>query len=266
MKWYGIFRRFFSKADSAPRPVATKSDGPPIFDVRDRYREPVYLDLTERCAMGDIVAMLELAQWHRQWAPPEGEKLLAAYEQDPQTCDDLEAWFHKNRYGSADFHIRCYITWVCRAALYGNSEAEALAERCPRFKSWGLLPERLYGLGTPARYRSSQHFYSFELHRLGLRDIDEKLEEFSLYPLTEDGIFPGYYLADYIPADSDGFGREDDYEDIYYDEFFNRLYASNLPAARAKAECLAQKRRAYWEDPAHDRDHRMYKRLLSHKK
>ena len=36
MKWYGIFRRFFSKADSAPRPVTTKSDGTPVFDVRDR--------------------------------------------------------------------------------------------------------------------------------------------------------------------------------------------------------------------------------------
>ena len=93
-----------------------------------------------------------------------------------------------------------------------------------------------------------------------------EFEEDDLKRYAVSGIFPGYYLADYIPADSDGFGREDDYEDIYYDEFFNRLYASNLPAARAQAECLAQKRRAYWEDPAHDREHRMYKRLLSHKK
>ena len=33
-----------------------------------------------------------------------------------------------------------------------------------------------------------------------------------------------------------------------------------------QSERRRQKRRDYWEDPAHDREHRMYKRLLSLKK
>lgn len=260
MKWYEIFTRFFGKSEPAPAPdPATRPD------PNEKYRDPAFQNLSARCAMGDIVAMLDLARWHRQFAHPEGGKYLAAYEQDPENHKNLQQWLDRNRYGLDGFHLRCYITWVFRAALYGNPQAEALMERCPKFRDWGLLPQTLYGLGPTPRYRSSQRLDSYKLHRLGLTGIDEDLEELSLYPM-EDGIFSGYFLEDYIPADSDGFGREDFYEDLFYDEFFNRLQGTSLSRARPSAERLIQERRAYWEDPAHDQEHRMYKRLLSHKK
>lgn len=257
MKWPESIRKIFGKSRPAPDPDPVSRPDP-----EEKYRDPVFQDLTDRCAMGDIVAMLELARWHRQFADPEGAQLLAAYEQDPEKWKKLEDWFQKQRYGRKDFHIRCYITWVCRAAIYGNDEAEALAECCPQFRDWSLLPQSLYGLGPASRYRSNQHFYSYDLHRLGLTGIKENLDEFSIYPLKE-GIYAAYFLADYIPADSDGFGREDYYEDLFYDEFFNCLPDDKIAQARLSAECMAQKRRDYWEDPAHDREHRMYKRLLS---
>lgn len=266
MKWYGIFARCFGKVNPAPGTVPVpKSAGTTLrIDETEKYRDPVYQKLVDQCAMGDIAAMLELARWHRQWAHPEGLQLLAACEQAPEAWHDLDQWFYQHRYGSDGFHIRCYITWVCRAALYGNPEAEALVERCSRFPSWSLLPESIYGLGSSAgRHISSRHFYSFELCRLGLKGIKENLDEFNIYPLTKDGIFPAYFLADYIPADSDGFGREDDYEDIFYDEFFNCLPDDKISQAPFSVEDMAKKRKAYWDDPAHDREHRMYKRLLA---
>lgn len=257
MKWYKALKQLFSPA--APTPPAPE----PERRIQPDYRDPVYLKLADRCAMGDIAAMPELARWHRQFAHPEGEALLAAYEQDPEAWQGLEQWFYQHRYGGDAFHLRCCITWICRAALYGNPEAEAQVRRCSRFPSWSLLPESIYGSAPAVRFPSSRHFYSYELHRLGLRDIDEHLEEFSLYPLTKDGIFPAYYLYDYIPADSDGFGREDDYRDLYYDEFFNRLPGRKYSQALEALAAMKKKREDYWSDPAHDREHRMYKRLLT---
>lgn len=262
MKWNRIFKKRFSPAEPTPK-APEKPE--PILErpVQPDYRDPAYLALTGLCAMGDIVAMLDLARWHRKFAHPQGLRLLEAYEQDPETWHDLDQWFYQHRYGGDAFHLRCCITWICRATLYGNPEAEALVQRCSRFPSWSLLPESIYGSGPAVRFPSSRHFYSYELHRLGLRDIDEDLEEFSLYPLTKDGIFPAYYLYDYIPADSDGFGREDDYRDLYYDEFFNRLPGDQYKQAQEALPAMKKKRRDYWADPAHDREHRMYKRLLS---
>lgn len=260
MKWFSQLGKYLGKVRSSPEAVPDAQSSAPVpSNPNEKYRDPVYLALVDQCAMGDIVAMMDLARWHRQHAPREPEQLLSAYEQDPEARQALDEWFYRNRYGSDDFHIRCYITWVCRAALYGNPEAEVLTERCSFFPRWSLIPQKLY---QPGGF-SSQLFYSFELKRLGLKGVSENLEEFAIYPLMKEGIFRAYFLADYIPADEDGFGREDDYEDIFYDEFFNCTPADTIAQAREAVAKLVRKRRDYWDDPAHDREHRMYKRLLS---
>lgn len=264
MKWNGIFKRYFGKVSPAPGTrvepkTVTPAKKPSRPDSHDKYQEPAYLALAEQCAMGDIVAMLELARWHRSKLPPEGEQALAVYETDPEALGPLLQYLQDNRYNEQCLLCRYYITWVYRAALYGNAEAQALVDRCPRYAHLGLLNKQFYERPS----YSSQHFYSSELNQLGLLGIRPDLDEFNLYVLNKDGFYTAYFLADYIPADSDGFGREDSYEDIFYDEFFNCLEADTVDQARLDVEQQRKKREAYWADPVHDREHRMYKRLLS---
>lgn len=263
MKWNDIFKGIFGKPQPAPdKPAApgpAREEPQRKIVIPPDYRDPLYLSLAAQCAMGDILAMMDLARWHRSWCLPGAEQALAAYEADPEKLGELEAWLRSNRYNPANSPTLYYITWVCRAALYGNSEAEELMARCGSYRYYTLLPASLFQVDAfPIDLISSLY-----MNHLGFTDIDSDLDGFAVRSLRHEGIFPCCYVADYIPADSDGFGREDTYESIYFDEFFNRLPGKTFGEAQASLTAVKQKRERYWADPAHDREHRMYKRLLA---
>lgn len=235
-----------------PKPAPPVRDDPPV-----NYQDPRYLELAGQCAMGDIVAMMDLARWHRSHLRPGTEQLLADYEADSEARNAL--FKQIQCFYNDSFSCKAYMTWVFLAALYGNPEAEALIQQRPDFCSVGLL--------KPKTLRADRFgyelYYSSDLNRMGFLGVDSGLDEFNLACIRSEGIYCASYLSSYIPADSDGFGREDDYDDIFYDEFFNPLPGHKYSEAQAALPQLLAKREAYWNDPAHDREHRMYKRLVS---
>ena len=226
------------------RPVPVKPD----------YEAPAYRDLCARCAMGDRVAMLKLGRWHRQWLSPEGEKAIAAYEAGEEKGYQ-EVWQLLRRSYGRDRDYGCYyVTWLQRAAIYGNAEAQAILDKCPAYWGYGLLPKGHFrGEGW-----SSELCSSYDLNRLGFLDVDPELDEFGVYPLRPEGFFVCYYLSDYIPADDSGFGREDEYSNLYYDEFFNLLGkdAKQIPEA---LERRRKHREKYWANPKNDAPNRRYR-------
>lgn len=261
MKIREYLRRLFCKQRA---PVPTPEPEPPAPAVPEQehvpcpdYRDPVYLRLAKECAMGDIVSMMEMARWHRGYLRPGTEAMLAAYESGEDTSGLL---YERMRYGSPDrFSLKAYNTWVCQAARYGHAGAQALSRDSYLFQNGGVLKAETHNVGK----FGSEHYYASDLNQLGLLDIDSGYSEFGMYSLLPEGIFMAYYQSGYIPADSDGFGREDDYEDVFYDEFFNHIPGKTLEDARKNLPRLLKKREDYWKDPVHDRENRMYKCLLS---
>lgn len=248
------------QAQPEPKPESTPAANPePKVEAcpRPDYQSPDFLSLAKQCAMGDMVAMLELARWHRRHIRPSSEALFAAYEAgDDSVYGELYSRLQRNY---TDGHpCNAYITWVTRAALYGNEEAVAILDRCKLYTTFGCIKPKTF---TPGVF-CCELYYSSDLHRLGLMDIDSGLDEFHLYSLRTTGIYRACYLSDYIPADSDGFGREDEYSDLFYDEFFNYL-SGDYKKAQDVLPAMKAKRDAYWRIPAHDAEHRKYRRLLA---
>lgn len=214
----------------------------------------MFQKLADQCAMGDMVSMLEMGRWHFEKLDAAQKRLFRQYEAGDEGVYGALYQMTLGHYYQVVNAARYYVTWVYRAALYGNGEARALVEKCPLYSRASLLKKDCYRVGGIR----SELMYASELNRLGFTQVSPRLEEFHLYPLRREGYFPCCYLADYIPADESGFGREDDYENIYYDEFFNCLGKNHglLPARIAAARL---KREAYWANPAHDAKNRKYR-------
>ena len=245
-------------AEPAPRP--TPSAPPPKskeFCPKPDFHDPVYHALAGLCALGDIAAMWEMAHWHRSHLRASTEQLLAAYESGEDTYSQL---WERRHYNSPDANPLCYyVTWIGLAARYGHPEAQRIIQGRVFFKYASIIKEKITQVGGI----SSALHSSVDLNRMGMTAVDINRFEFGLRPLTMSGVYPASYLADYIPADSDGFGREDEYEDIFYDEFFCQLLAHNMAGAEQLAERNRQRREEYWADPAHDPDNRKYRQLWS---
>ena len=236
-----------------PKPAPEPKESCP----RPDFHDPVYHAMARLCGLGDIAAMWEMARWHRSHLRASTEQLLAAYEAGSDTSSQLR---QRCQYTSPDeFQLKAYLTWVCQAARYGHPEAQRIAGNSYFFKTSGSLHAKTLQVGG---IRSELHS-SLDLNRLGMTDVDSEMYEFGVYPLTPEGVFMAYYLADYIPADSDGFGREDEYKDLFYDEFFIRLPARNMAGAEQLAAKNRQRREEYWSDPAHDPENRKYRQLWS---
>lgn len=248
------------KPGTEPAPAPSPASGPPPVPppepvTRPDYKDPRYLELAGQCAMGDITAMWELAQWFRGCLRPSTQALLDQYDSGIDCYSELSLRTH---YNSPDhFPLKAYVTWLNQAARYGHARAGQITADRYFYRYCGVLKEVTHKVGN----FGSELYYGSDLHNLGLLDVDSGFFEFGLHALQPEGIFIAYYLADYIPADSDGFGREDEYANIFYDEFFNLIPGKTLDDARRNLPKLLKKREAYWADPKHDREHRMYRRL-----
>lgn len=224
------------------------------------YRDRQYLSLAAKCAMGDIAAMMDLSRWHLSHARPSTQTLLAEYDAGTDHSGEL---LTRTRYTSPDhFSLQACIFWRSQAARYGHEGAKKLVDGSYLHRTCGTLKECTFRVDS----FGCELYYASELNRLGLTDVDSGLQEFGLHALRTDGIFVAYYQSDYYPADEDGFGREEAYTDIFYDEFFNLLPGKTLEEARRSHERLLKKREAYWADPAHDGPRRKYRQLHSQRK
>lgn len=255
-----LLQQLFGRSPDSPRPAASAAPAAaadPDAAPRPDYRDPEYLRLAGQCALGDIAAMWDMAQWFRRCLRPSTLALLDAYDSGDNTFGELDS---RTRYYSPDsFPLRACVTWLGQAARYGHKEARQLTEGRYFYRTCGILKEAAHKVGG----LSYDHYYSSDLHNLGLLDIDSGLEEFGLHSLLPEGIYIASCLSDYIPADSDGFGREDTYESIFYDEFFNHIPGRTLEDARRNLPKLLNKRAAYWADPKNNPEHRKYRQLWS---
>ncbi len=256
MKWFQRTPR-----EATPGSEAAPSSAP-VPDPEDAARKPDYRDrqyraLAARCAMGDIAAMMDLSLWHLSHARPSTQTLLREYDNGLERFAELS---RRCRFDSPDwFSLKACITWRCQAARYGHEEARKLVEGSYLHRTCGILQESTHRVGS----YGSELYYSGELNRLGLTDIDSGLSEFGMHSLLPEGIFVAYYQSGYCPADEYGFGREDEYASLFYDEFFNRIPGKTIEEARRNHGKLLKKREAYWANPAHDAPRRKYRRLHS---
>jgi len=252
-----VLAKLFPKAE--PKAEAAQQSSSPAGDFcpKPDYQDPVYLALARLCGLGDISAMWELAHWHRGHLRASTEQLLAAYEAGEDTYAQLSECCS---YRSIDeYSLKAYVSWVCQAARYGHGDAQKRVRDSYFFKTCGLLKAKTSQVGS----LSSELHSSYALNRMGLLDVFHNHSEYGLHSLTEDGVYAAYYQSGYTPADSDGFGREDDYASEFYDEFFAILKARNMAGAIQLAARNRQRREEYWSDPDHDSENRKYRQLWS---
>jgi len=226
----------------------------------------VFKKLSVQCRMGDIEAMYEMAVWHRRKCTGKELKILLAYEKRP---DDQKAQ-EEIRYIWCR-NIQNYAVWLVRSALYGHSKAGKILEQYSLYREISLIPAWMMNPAEAEQKLKNRHQCMFEkvegweLRQAGFTDVPEEEFDGSLRFLNKEGFYVFSYLSDYIPADEDGFGREDYYESVYFDEFFNLLPEGieDLPPEMRKKELdkMDAKREQYWNSPLCD-SRRKYKERM----
>lgn len=230
-------------------------------------KEARFARLAEQCRMGDMEAMFEMALWHREYCKQEERQVLSAYEEQPEDAETQKAVVEAVRC-RIGYSIKYYSLWLVRSALYGNWKGQKALERYGIYRELSLIPEwmmaPLDSLTDEERQKRKRHgaldVAGWELRRAGFTDVPDQEFECWLDPLDGNGVYQFLYLSDYIPADESGFGREDEYEAVYLDEFFNfiGLETENQKpeALTKKLHALEAKRERYWNSPLHDRRRR----------
>lgn len=95
---------------------------------------------------------------------------------------------------------------------------------------------------------------------MGFLDFDFDKTDCRLISLNEWGYYIFLYVSYYDPADDDGFGMEIEYDELFFDEFFNKIPVekeSEIEPALAK---LRQTRGKYWDNPHNCSKTRKYTR------
>ena len=224
-----------------------------------------FMGIAWKCEMGDMEAMIELAEWFRSRFSPKLEELVAAYEEssDDNRREVLQGFLQDYVRNSPDdsFYGKAYMMWIVRAALYGNARAEKIMEKCPYYETGAYVPCRMFS--PMGRYFQS-YWASNSLRELGLLQFPEGKTDCGLVSLNKKGYFDFYYVSWYSPPDEDGFGREEEYEDIYYDEFFNRIRTENVEEIEEELVKLENRRERYWAVPENDAAARKYRKRQIH--
>lgn len=217
-----------------------------------------FISLAKRCAMGDIEAMYGLAEWFRYGFTRELKGLADAYEKTPDSShlEELKEYL----YGKPDevkISLKAYMMWMVRAALYGHKEAGSIVERCAYYRDEAYLPLKVF---LPGKNECIKYLSSKTLYNLGFLDFDFNKTGCRLISLNEWGYYIFLYVSYYDPADDDGFGMEMEYDEIYFDEFFNRIPVEKESGIESELAKLRQAREKYWNDPDNYSKTRKYTR------
>lgn len=193
-------------------------------------------------------------------------KILLAYEKRPddkKAQDEIGYMWCRN--------IRNYAVWLVRSALYGHPKSEEILAQYSLYREISLIPAWMMNPDEAEQKLKNRHQCIFEkiegweLRQAGFTDVPEEKFEGSLQFLNKEGFYVFSYLSDCIPSDEDGFGREDYYESVYFDEFFNLLPEGiedmPLETRRKELDKTDIKREQYWSSPLHD-SRRKYKERM----
>lgn len=229
--------------------------GRSLKEVYDDYK---VTELANLCKMGDIAAMSDMAYHFKDCCTESLRSLLDAYELEPDVEREILLKEYLRKHGHEEKPAQVYMMWLVRAALYGNEEAQRLIDRCPYYKQKAFIPyDMLTGEGDFIQFWDSD-----SLWKMGLIDMQRGCTDCSLSYEVKDGYFVFSYVADYEPPDEDGFGAEWDYEHIYYDEFFCRIFVNSREDVKRQMQVLESGRENYWMDSAHDAENRKYRKKL----
>lgn len=149
------------------------------------WKDADFIHLSRQCADGDVRAM---------------ERMTAFFEKKGKETGEI-------------FYTCAAHFWRMRAYLYGSKEAEAFyikwCEEHPNARpNAPFLSEDLCGTAD-----------GVQLNALGFLFFDEDREEYSLSGVDEEGVVEVSSWESEDGPDSDGFGREENYDWWYLNEF-----------------------------------------------
>lgn len=223
------------------------------------YKNPEVVYLAKLCKMGDMAAMMDMAEFFRNRCTEPLLKLLEQYETEPawQTETLIEEYF---KYHSHEEKTAMgYMMWLSRAALYGNSKADDLLEHLPYYKK---KPYVSYDMMTGKSIRPKKIWASAFLWKAGIMDMVPDYEDCRIFFHREKGYFVFSYVNSYIPPDEYGFGAEWDEARIYFDEFFCRLAVKSTNEIPDELRRLEQVREEYWRKSGQNALDRKYCRRI----
>lgn len=223
------------------------------------YEKPKVTELANRCKMGDITAMMDMAYFFRNRCTEPLQALLDAYEMQPIEENENRIRQHLREHFHEEETAQGYMMWLVRAALYGNEQAGQMVERWPYYKSDAYIS---YDMFTSKKHPFKKIWTSNFLWKIGLIDIPGGYEDCGLTVYGDKGYFDFWYVDNYFPPDEDGFGAEWDYSSIYYDEFFCRLPVNSEEGIPDALKTLEKVREEYWNDPARNAKERKYRKRL----
>lgn len=248
---------FFNKKEKSEIPA----DIP--LDVRrsmeDIYKKPEVIRLARLCKMGDMVAMMDMAEFFRSRCTEPLLYLLEQYEGEPTGQKESLIEDYLTHHSHEEKTVMGYMMWLSRAALYGNPEAENLLEPLAYYKR---KPYISYDMMTGKSIRPKNVWASNFLWKAGIMDMVPDYEDCSIFFHREKGYFIFSYVNFYIPPDEYGFGAEWSEARIYFDEFFCRLTARSANEIPDELRRLEQVREEYWQESGQDALDRKYRRRI----
>lgn len=227
------------------------------------YENPKILELANRCKMGDIEAMLDMAQFFKSCCSEYTRERIDAYETEPTEENAWKILYQNRSSASADkTSAKAYMMWIIRAAVYGNAEAEKLLERCAYYKSYEDGEFLSYKMLT--NEEEYKIWASDFLWQAGIVDMVYEHEgDCGMIFCKKKGYFLFRYAADLLcEADETGFGEEREYENACYNEFFCRIPKRGETSISQKLVLLENERDEYWEVPEHNAKKRKYRKRL----
>ena len=198
----------------------------PLADI---YSDEVIVQLAERCKKGDVLAMRQMAVSFRSRCTPTLIELMDRYEADPVQENEaaIRSYLRENSHEKRA--AEGYVTWLVRAALYGNAETLAQLEQWPFYRQFAYIP---YDMMTREGSNSINLWASRSLYEIGFIDVPADFEDCRLSYNVNERYFDLRYVSYYEPPDEYGFGAEWEYDDVYFDEFFCRLPARPQSAGK----------------------------------
>lgn len=174
-----------------------------------------FIKCAEECRMGDPDAMLKMHTYLRERLSDKCKDIerQCILNKDPRA---LIKYIVENR-DDRNFLLGANM-WLLRAAICKDPEAKKIADSDPYHEKFSLINSDGRVRGT--RYLIDIGLTGAEFKEIGI-DGFAASKEYSLRHRNERGYYMASSYAGYDGPDSTGFGMEEEYDFIFFDEFFN---------------------------------------------
>ena len=184
------------------------------------YEDNAVVLLANRCKKGDVSAMRQMAYFFHKRCTSTLIELLDGYESNPNVDTETALRDYLKENHNESKNAKCYMTWIIRAALYGDTEISTKLEEWTFYKQFAYIP---YDVMMGKKNAYANFWDSSELREIGFIDVPAGYEECTLSYNAVERYFDLCYVSFYDPPDEYGFGAEWEYSNIYFSEFFCRL-------------------------------------------